>query len=759
MASETLAFPVNQTTSCIVKAITAISVLVSKDFIKSVARFVEKIRQGRQLWRYMGAEWLAYRLGYALVSRTGKFQRQLPVTTWEEQPLEKFLIEKKEPKDYLEYRLTRAPQFFFNPRAHPPVGAGGTDFLQWDKDTITPQQQCDDLEKGNFTYFSKTKAHLGFPPDWHLNPFTNFHAPTNLHWIQIKDFANGDIKIIWEPNHFSFVYALVRAFWRTGEERYAEMFWQLIEDWREQNPPQVGTNWKCGQETSFRVMAWCFGLCGFLYAKATTPERVTMLSQMIVVSAYRVESNLRYAISQKNNHGISEGLGLFTIGVLFSEFRKAKEWRETGKKVLEELGKELIYEDGSFTQHSTNYHRLMLHDYLWCLRLGELNGEAFSNELKERISTACDWLYQMQDEETGRAPNYGHNDGALILPLDNCDYTDFRPVIQAVHYLIHRERCYKSGAWDEDLFWLFGRDALGSKVNPPQRKDFKADVGGYYTLRNENGFAFIRCADFRHRPAQADNLHFDLWWRGQNIATDAGTYSYNAPQPWNNALGHTSFHNTVSVDGLAQMEMAGKFLWLPWVRGRMNPSDSKFNIQHSTEERIEDQRPKLNPQSAIRNPQSFECEHDGYQRLKSPVSYQRSVLRLEEECWIVFDRLRSRGKHDYRLHWLLMDAPYSWNSREGKLRLETLKGNFFVQMLSSVSEKKCSFVRADENSPRGWQSLYYNHRQPALSIDQIANAESLTFATVFCPTEFLSFMNEDMLEVKTKQWSCIIKLN
>ena len=32
---------------------------------------------------------------------------------------------------------------------------------------------------------------------------------------------------------------------------------------------------------------------------------------------------------------------------------------------------------------------------------------------------------------TGEAPFYGHNDGALILPLNNCGYHDLRPVVQA----------------------------------------------------------------------------------------------------------------------------------------------------------------------------------------------------------------------------------------------------------------------------------------------------------------------------------------
>jgi hypothetical protein len=138
---------------------------------------------------------------------------------------------------------------------------------------------------------------------------------------------------------------------------------------------------------------------------------------MIAVSGKRIEGNLDYALSQRNNHGMSEGMGLWTIGLLFPEFRSSKRWRDLGQQVLEKLGRELIYEDGSFVQHSVNYHRLMLHDYVWAIRLGEQNNQPLSSGLKERIRAAVNFLYQIQDEETGKVPYYGQNDGALILPL------------------------------------------------------------------------------------------------------------------------------------------------------------------------------------------------------------------------------------------------------------------------------------------------------------------------------------------------------
>lgn len=71
---------------------------------------------------------------------------------------------------------------------------------------------------------------------------------------------------------------------------------------------------------------------------------------------------------------------------------------------------------------------------------------------------------------------------------------------------------------------------------------------------------------YTDRPAQADQLHFDLWWRGKNVACDAGTYLYNGLEPWTNALAASGVHNTVTVAGRDQMTRAGRFLWVDWAQ-------------------------------------------------------------------------------------------------------------------------------------------------------------------------------------------------
>ncbi len=673
--------------------------------------------------RSFGLRWLVLRGCYLIRARVGMLKARMPREAWSTNGLPELLRDSSllDPRSYLEYRRSRKSPFFFDPES---MKAHRNLFDTWDEKSVNPEESAERLLKGCFRYFEHHEIPLGFPPDWHRNAFTGESAPSGMHWSEIPDFGFGDIKAIWEPSRFSLAFTLVRAYWRSGDERYAEAFWQLVEDWRRKNPPNSGPNWKCGQEISFRVMAWCFGLYGFLDAKATSSERVGMLAEMIAVSGKRIEKNLEYALSQRNNHGISEGLGLFTIGILFPELRDAARWEKKGRGVLEQLGRSLIHEDGSFVQHSANYHRLMLHDYVWVLRLGDLAGRPFSLFLKDRVLKATLFLYQIQDQTTGRVPNYGQNDGAFILPLSNCDFLDFRPVIQSAYYQCKGNRCYEPGPWDEDLLWLFGPSALSSLQSSPELEDLIADDGGCYTIRSDEGLVFTRCTTFKERPSQADMLHVDLWWKGQNIALDPGTYSYNAPPPWNNSLAHTAYHNTVSVDGVDQMERIGRFLWFPWIKARAR------TIQRSD----------------AGNLAYWEGRHNGYERLPSPVRHARGILQLPGEHWLILDYLESCGPHVYLLHWLLFDFEHEWN--DGRLELRTPEGVYSVRVGIQGSGGTTQLWRACQEDPRGWWCPRYYHKEPAISLETTLTEERGLFWSLLGPGDFKVGLRQDCMSIQ-----------
>ena len=686
------------------------------------------------LLRHFGPEWLIFRLRYALRRRSGSLRRLLPVTTWADQSLDTLFADTQlaDPERLARTREEYPVPFFFSERDRSqwqPL------FAQWDEAATSPVPVADGLTEGVFRLFEHLEINLGRPPNWHLNPVTGEEFPRDRHWTEIEDFAGGDIKLIWEASRFAWVYPLVRAYWRTGHERYPQLFWELLEDWQRANLPQQGVHWKCGQEIALRAMACCFGLFGFSGSPETTPQRLAGLVQMMAVSARRIEANLPYALSQRNNHGISEASGLWTIGLLFPELADSQHWTEIGRQALERQIAELIDEDGAFSQHSANYQRVMLDTCVWALRLGELHDRPLSGSSRERVIRAGEFLWHLQDEATGRMPRYGQNDGALVLPLTGCPAEDYRPAVQSSMALAGK-RAYEPGPWDEATVWLFGQQSLEETKQTTIRTDWQGAAGGYQVLRSDSGHVLTRAPRYRHRPAHADALHVDLWWRGQNIALDAGTYSYNAPTPWNNPFAGTLAHNTVSVDVRDQMERAGRFLWLPWLSGErmayLASPDGQLTYWEGT--------------------------HDGYQRLPAPVRHHRGVLRIGGEHWLVIDALQSIASHTYRLHWLLQDESYVIDDVQQRITLQTDSGDYHVQMVCGHERGHFSLVRADADSPRGWYAPAYQDRQPALSLALEAVADRVVFATFFGPEAGAVQFGQNSVSATFRDANCSVSL-
>src|SRR5579884_3075668 len=677
----------------------------------------------------LGPGWVLTRLRVEAELRLGTVERRVPVSNWDVSCDNKH----KHAGEQLKDRLAQS-KFFFSPQQPP-------------KPFCAAQvcREADRVLAGEWTYFFHSRFQIRFPPDWHFNALDRTHADNREHWrkvasrIEASNSGNcSDIKCIWEPSRFSVAYLLVRAYATGADDRYAEAFWTLVEDWAEHNPPNRGPNWASGQEAALRVMAWCFGLYGFLNASCSTPERVFRLVKMIEVHGERIAGFIEYALSQRNNHGISEAVGLFTIGVLFPHLRRAPDWTRMGQRLIVRQLREQVYEDGTYIQHSFNYERVLIDLLVWLLRLGEIYETRFASECYGALDRAVKFMVRFCDLRTGHMPNYGANDGSLVLPLSNCDYTDFRPSLDAAHYLLFGKPLLETeGPWSESSAWLVGRSLSGRVPEDcltPSRRDTrtsqpassfgsapKLPASGYLKLFGTESEAMLRAARYKDRPSHADQLHLDLWWRGQNVACDAGSYLYNGEHPWRNALAGTSVHNTVTIGGRDQMTRAGRFLWLDWAQA--------------------------NPQcyALSSGEQVVEAEHDGYARLGA--THRRSVLCLtDEDIWIVVDDVTGSYSGEVRLHWLFADVPFKFDQNSAELQLHFPEDDFTC-MINADGSLATSLARAGEivagtshhgppdTTIRGWRSLYYGSKEPALSLAvELTAPLPVRFVTLLMPS-------------------------
>jgi asparagine synthase (glutamine-hydrolysing) len=709
---------------------------------------LNNFRNLNSLYRSLGARWLIFRLGYALRLRTGWIRRQVPAYRWQDRPLDTWLKKgiPAQPEAYVRWRRQHARRFFFEPfRAERMPSEGKAEVeAPWNPQLAVAEAQR--VLNGEIKYFAHEFVKTGFPPDWHRDPVSGIKLDSTGHWSQISNEGEVDVKFIWEASRFSMVYPLVRAYAFARDERLAEAFWKLVRAWAESNPPNTGPNWMDGQEAALRLMAWTFGFYAFLDSPSTTPERIAQFTVMVAAHAERIFKNIEYAISTHSNHTISEAFGLWLAGLLFPELKDAEKYSARGRQLLEQEASAQIFADGGYSMYSLNYHRFVLHIYFCAIRLGELNRAPFSEALKARVTGSVEYLSQLIDPETGQMPVYGSNDGALVLPLNDCDFTDYRPLLQVGSYLTKKEFLFDPGPWDEDLFWFFGGE-LTAKGRTSLR-DLRALRGesfpdaGTYLLRGANSKAILRCTDFRSRPSHADHLHLDLWLRGINIACDAGTYLYSGEGNWRNGLARTSVHNTVTVDRQDQMKRVSRFTWTQWAKAKVLRQEARL----------------------------WQGEHHGYRRLADPVNHKRTVLSLDSDRWLVVDHLDGKQVHHYSLHWLFCDAEYGVQEIGGptgyaaptfgiKLDLpDSLPSKIFIQMGLLEGTGALSILRADEHSTRGWRSRYYGDREIAISAALETDQPQACFWTFFGFESDLVKLQGEGLLIRSKDRETSINL-
>ncbi len=575
---------------------------------------------------------------------------------------------------------------------------------------------CDRALDGQYQFFSHWYGQLGWPPDFNRDPVHNIDWPVGEHWLGTARSGppRDDIKLVWEASRFTLGYHFARAYRRSGQEKWARAFWEMFDAWIDQNPPQLTVAWGCGQEITFRLMAMLTGAFATLGSPSATPERLCSLSRFAWQAAKRIEININYARSQKNNHAFSEALGLWTVGLLFPEFKRAKKWRDQGRSILATETRRQIYNDGSFVQHSLNYHRVMMDDLLWAIQLGRINDHPLPDIVTDRFALAAVWLQEMFDLDSGRVPNYGSNDGANILPLACCDYLDYRPTVQAASILTDNCPCLPAGPWDEKALWLFGSQPFESPVCPIVRKpEFSAPDGGYYILRAPNSWAMTRCHTYRDRPSQSDMLHVDLWYKGVNVLRDAGSYLYYCPEPWTHYFHSTAAHNTIEIDSMDQMTKGPRFLWFNWTKSNV----VQFESQGERDATIES------------------C-HYGYCRLPGRIIHRRRVRRFGD-IYAVEDILASAGSqaHQAVMRWRLCAADWQQCS-EAKSWQASVAGDKFSIRIACSDEFTCQLVSdSDDAVTDGWESLYYGRKTQAPTLlSKVQLKQEVRFITLVGPT-------------------------
>lgn len=437
------------------------------------------------------------------------------------------------------------------------------------------------LLAGRIVLFGQS-LQLEHPIAWQRDPKTGRDWPDEF-WADIdtRDGQRiGGVKWVWELNRHHHLVTLGKAYFLSGDERYAQAVVEQLTHWIATNPTGRGVNWTSALELALRLINWAWALMFIRGSAALSAPALVQILEAATIQAQRIVAHLS-AYSSANNHLMGEAAGLAITGLSFPMLPQARQWQSTGLAIMERELAQQIYPDGVPAEQATEYHAFVLDFNLHVWRLAQLHGIPLPTIWRDRLAAASEFLCALMPVSAadapgdigGAVPPIGDGDDAWVVRLDDRPQVDnYRSIVASAAVICGRPDFKQiAGRWDEKSAWLLGpeggetfaRQTSKEKASAPASRHFAE--GGYCVMQTPGRHLIFDCAPLGYLSTaahgHADALSLIVALDGQPFLVDPGTYAYQEGGLKRDFLRSTAAHNTLVIDGRDQSQMQGTFLW------------------------------------------------------------------------------------------------------------------------------------------------------------------------------------------------------
>ena len=349
--------------------------------------------------------------------------------------------------------------------------------------------------------------------DWNLNPIDYREWP-------------------WQLNRHHGWVALSRAYWDTGEEKYAQEFVRQLMHWIRTCPSPLHTSgnqtytWRTIESGIRAGQTWMEVYHRFLTSPSFTDEALITMVKSFVEHARQL---MKYPTG--GNWLAMEANGLMHVGVIFPEFKESAEWRNTAsERLYRELDRQ-VYPDGAQIELSTGYHQVSLSNFRMAWETAHMNDVPMPADYINKMQKMYDYnLYASMPD--GYLP--GLNDGNRTGIAGS--------LREALEYFPDRK----------DYKWIATGGSEGTK---PTVGSIALPFAGQLIMRSgwekDDLYLLMDAGPFGYGHQHEDKLSFVIFAYGKYLLVDPGNYAYNDSK-WRRYIISTPSHNTIMVDGKGQ---------------------------------------------------------------------------------------------------------------------------------------------------------------------------------------------------------------
>jgi uncharacterized heparinase superfamily protein len=385
---------------------------------------------------------------------------------------------------------------------------------------------------------------------------------------------NPEFSYLWDFNLHYFEYLQPLA--SLGDDSSENAVHSLLTCWIQENPCPGQPGWH-PYPLSLRTVNWIKLLVN--YAQFREEHVLRSLYSQLLFLERNLEGHLQV------NHLLENGRALL-FGGLYFEGEDAGRWFRTGLRLVQQEIEEEYLPNGGHFERSPMYHCILLEGLLDTYAYLTYAGHD-AGWLAERLWKMCEWLENVQCPD-GTYPLF--NDAAVGISA-----TPDKILSNATRLLGYRRKERLDPIRDCDQFFVLDAEPLFCVVDG-------APIGPSYNPGH----------------AHSDNFTYEMFFRGERVVVDAGTFSYDVNSD-RIASRSTGAHNTVVINRLEQSEVWGGFR----VGRRSNPTMSRAG--------------------QCGNYLVFQGEYTNCIDPKQGISHER-ILVLNPSRWIlVWDTIKAHG--------------------------------------------------------------------------------------------------------------------
>lgn len=448
----------------------------------------------------------------------------------------------------------------------------------------------------------------------------------------------GDIKYLWELNRHQFFVEIAKAYYLTGDEKYANKIWHFIDTWITQNPFKVGVNWTSALESSVRIFAWAWTYNFTKDSAIWTNDNKQRFFRHLLLEGIFIKGKLSYYFSPYN-HLIGELAALTLIGMLFPGHPVSKKWGEKYWAELEQQFDLQFDDDGFSVEKASYYHHFTLGFYLSLAILRKQNGLSIRPDTWGRIEKAIEFCMFLKKPD-GKMPMIGDIDNARSIYFYNPDETQwslsFFQSLGAVLFNRGDFKCESDGI-SEELIWLLGSDGVNRfnemESETPRFGSVYFKHAGLFIMRNgwqkNSDYLLFDIGEIAHglhknnipsaAHGHADILSYELSINGSSVLIDPGLSTYFGDENFHQYFRETKGHNNIEINGKSQANYVRRITW--------NNVSSPLNTVVLTSAELD-----------------FACgELDKFFDLDPNVAHSRHVIFLKEKYVIIVDYVFHRN--------------------------------------------------------------------------------------------------------------------